>query len=691
MTLLSNASYSQVSLTDSIRTLLRKTDTPDTTKAKIYNTLAKGFTPNYPDSIIYYAKKGAVLVKNNLIWESNLINTAGVGFFYKSEYDSAFCYYLIALKLREKSGNEKLISSSYNNVAVILQIKGETKKAMEYYFKNLKFREKINDLKGIANVCDNIGNLYNEQLDGRMALTYQMRSIKIRQDLNDTLSVAFIKLNMSNSYDNLNKPDSVYYYLKSSLPILINNNQLNSLGQAYNGLGTYYAKKKNSSLALTYFLKSKEYYEKVKDIANASFELVNIGMAKIDLSDFKGALKDCNEALPTILNANYFEKLKYCYKCLYKANKALNNNKEALDYHEKLSVIKDSLNNQEKTKELTRIVLNHEYNIKTGISDLQRQKEIELSDREKKNQKNIIYFIIIILLISVFLIFFVINRLKITNKQNIIIQDQKKDVELQKEIIEEKHKEITDSINYAERIQRSFLASKDLLNENLNEYFVFFQPKDIVSGDFYWASKLNNGHFVLVTADSTGHGVPGAIMSIINISCLEKAVEEQKFTEPNDILNHTRIKIIERLKKDGSAEGGKDGMDCSLISFDFKSCKLSYAAANNPIWIVRSNQLLEFVPDKMPVGKHDKDTISFTQHNIDLQTGDVVYALTDGLPDQFGGPKGKKFMYKQLKDLLISIAQLPMTEQHHLLKTALNDWKGTFEQVDDVCIIGMRI
>ena len=690
MTLLSNASYSQVSLTDSIRTLLRKTDTPDTTKAKIYNTLAKGFTPNYPDSIIYYAKKGAVLVKNNLIWESNLINTAGVGFFYKSEYDSAFCYYLIALKLREKSGNEKLISSSYNNVAVILQIKGETKKAMEYYFKNLKFREKINDLKGIANVCDNIGNLYNEQLDGRMALTYQMRSIKIRQDLNDTLSVAFIKLNMSNSYDNLNKPDSVYYYLKSSLPILINNNQLNSLGQAYNGLGTYYAKKKNSSLALTYFLKSKEYYEKVKDIANASFELVNIGMAKIDLSDFKGALKDCNEALPTILNANYFEKLKYCYKCLYKANKALNNNKEALDYHEKLSVIKDSLNNQEKTKELTRIVLNHEYNIKTGISDLQRQKEIELSDREKKNQKNIIYFIIIILLISVFLIFFVINRLKITNKQNIIIQDQKKDVELQKEIIEEKHKEITDSINYAERIQRSFLASKDLLNENLKEYFVFFQPKDIVSGDFYWASKLKNDNFILTTADSTGHGVPGAIMSILNISSLEKAIE-YGLCQPAEILNHTRATIIERLKKDGSAGGGKDGMDCSLVCFDFKNRTLTYSAANTPVWIVRENKIMEFAPDKMPVGKHDKDNISFTQHEIKLQQGDIVYTLTDGLPDQFGGPKGKKFMYKHLKEFFISISDLTLEIQKEKLQEALNNWKGDLEQVDDVLIIGIKV
>ena len=282
------------------------------------------------------------------------------------------------------------------------------------------------------------------------------------------------------------------------------------------------------------------------------------------------------------------------------------------------------------------------------------------------------------------------------------------DIKEQKNIIEEKHKEITDSINYAERIQRSFLATQELLDTNLSslpsnitpdgnnkrDYFVFFQPKDVVSGDFYWASKLCNGNFAIVTADSTGHGVPGAIMSILNISSLEKSVEQGLF-EPADIFNHTRLNIINRLKKDGSIEGGKDGMDASLISFDFKNYSLTYAAANNPVWIVRciddQKELIELIPDKMPVGKHDKDSVSFSQHSVDLKNGDVVYALTDGFPDQFGGPKGKKFMSKNLKELLISISHLPMNEQKEFLKTTLNNWKGDIEQVDDVCLIGVRI
>jgi serine phosphatase RsbU (regulator of sigma subunit)/ABC-type amino acid transport substrate-binding protein len=270
-----------------------------------------------------------------------------------------------------------------------------------------------------------------------------------------------------------------------------------------------------------------------------------------------------------------------------------------------------------------------------------------------------------------------------------------KEVNNQKLLIEEKHKEITDSINYAERIQRSFLATKELLNENLPDYFVFFQPKEIVSGDFYWASKLSNNQFALATADSTGHGVPGAIMSLLNIMSLEKSIENN--SEPAEILNSARTTIIDRLKKDGSPDGGKDGMDCSLISLDFQNLKMTYSAANNPVWIVRPSsdtghdELLELAPDKMPVGKHDRDSISFSQHVVDLQKGDVIYTLTDGMADQFGGEKGKKFMYKKLKELLISVVRLSMPDQKEKLAEVLNNWKGDLEQVDDVTVIGIRV
>lgn len=267
--------------------------------------------------------------------------------------------------------------------------------------------------------------------------------------------------------------------------------------------------------------------------------------------------------------------------------------------------------------------------------------------------------------------------------------ERTEEVVRQRHIVEEKHKEITDSINYAERIQRSFLATKELLDENLKDHFVFFKPKDIVSGDFYFAEKLTNNNFLLATADSTGHGVPGAIMSLLNITSLEKAIENQD--QPSDILNTTRKIIIERLKKDGSAEGGKDGMDCSVICFDFKKKKIIVSAANNPVWIVRGSETIEIKPDKMPVGKHDKQDVSFTQQTIDIKKGDVIYTLTDGFSDQFGGSLGKKFMSKKLRELLSKNAHLPMEEQRSILENTFISWVGDLEQIDDVTLIGVRV
>lgn len=289
------------------------------------------------------------------------------------------------------------------------------------------------------------------------------------------------------------------------------------------------------------------------------------------------------------------------------------------------------------------------------------------------------------------------RQLKIRQQQlEQTVAERTSEVVQQKELIEQKQKEIVDSINYAKRIQGAMLASDQLFDSHLQNYFLFFQPKDIVSGDFYWASPIANGNFVLVTADSTGHGVPGAMMSMLNISCLNEAVSERKLTDPADILNHARQRIISSLAKDGSVEGGKDGMDCSVVVFDFKKKKIHYAGANNPVWLVRKNsegiiELTELKPDRMPVGKHDKDSIPFTTQSLDYQNGDIIFALTDGVPDQFGGPKGKKFSYKRLKELLITNSGKTLPEQKQALQHAVDVWKRELEQVDDMLLMGIRL
>jgi ligand-binding sensor domain-containing protein/serine phosphatase RsbU (regulator of sigma subunit) len=257
--------------------------------------------------------------------------------------------------------------------------------------------------------------------------------------------------------------------------------------------------------------------------------------------------------------------------------------------------------------------------------------------------------------------------------------------------IAKKHREITDSINYAERIQRSLMASRQLLDANLPEYFVYFNPKERVSGDFFWACNLPNGKFALTCADSTGHGVPGAIMSMLNIAALERAVDGEGLTEPNLILDSARKKVIKTLAQDGSEEGGRDGMDAVLVSLDMKEMKMVAALANMQVWIMGSGEKRTIAPDKMPIGKHDKQDTPFTRHELQLKKGDVVYMFSDGYVDQFGGPNGKKFKYRPFEELLFSIHQLPLKEQQVIIRMHFENWMGDLEQVDDVCVIGIRM
>jgi serine phosphatase RsbU (regulator of sigma subunit) len=227
-------------------------------------------------------------------------------------------------------------------------------------------------------------------------------------------------------------------------------------------------------------------------------------------------------------------------------------------------------------------------------------------------------------------------------------------------------------------------------------FFILYRPKDIVSGDFYFAlahktAGRENERFYLCTADCTGHGVPGAFMSMLNISYLNEAIIERNISKPNEILDHIRSEIITSLNPEGSEEESKDGMDCSLCAYDFKKMEMEFSAANNPVWIVRDKTVIECKPDKMPVGKYHDTMNPFTFNKVDIKKGDVVYTFTDGYADQFGGPKGKKFKYKQLEELLLSIHEKDMDEQKKILNDKFENWKGNLEQVDDVLVIGIKI
>jgi serine phosphatase RsbU (regulator of sigma subunit) len=304
---------------------------------------------------------------------------------------------------------------------------------------------------------------------------------------------------------------------------------------------------------------------------------------------------------------------------------------------------------------------------------------------------------------------------RLVKEQNSVLEQK---VRERTQELEEKNKEVLDSIYYARRIQQALLAHGEFLNRNLPEHFIFFKPKDIVSGDFYWATLVqsselavrtvsntssstshpepvegqnerqisaNSQLFYLAVCDSTGHGVPGAFMSLLNISFLNEAISEKKIIEPGKVFDHVRMRLVENI----SQEGAKDGMDGILCGIDFARKTLTYAAANNAPVLVRSNEVIPLLKDKMPVGKGEKMD-SFTSNTVQLQKGDCLYLFTDGYGDQFGGPKGKKFKHRKLEETLIAISDQPLPKQYEILETTFNDWKGNLEQVDDVLVIGIR-
>ena len=370
---------------------------------------------------------------------------------------------------------------------------------------------------------------------------------------------------------------------------------------------------------------------------------------------------------------------------LFAIYKAENNGMKALEMHELYIQMRDSLKNENSQQTIIKQQAKFEYESKKTIDDAEHEKQLAIEKEEKAKQRVIIYSVISGLVLLAIFLFFVFNRLQLTRRQKNVIENQKIEVEDSKQQLEQKNKEITDSIQYAKRIQSAILPSDKLVKEYLQDSFILYKPKDIVAGDFYWMESVGN-KTLFAAADCTGHGVPGAMVSVVCNNGLNRSVREHGLTEPGKILDKTREIVVNEFKK--SAEDVRDGMDIALCSLEGNT--LQYAGAHNPLWIVRNGELLETKANKQPIGQFENPT-PYTTHTIELQKGDSVYLFSDGYIDQFGGEKGKKFKSKPFKNLLISIADKNMQEQRNLIDKAFINWKGDIEQVDDVCVLGFKV
>lgn len=304
--------------------------------------------------------------------------------------------------------------------------------------------------------------------------------------------------------------------------------------------------------------------------------------------------------------------------------------------------------------------------------------------------------------VAIFSVFLIRARFNLTKKEiisRLALKVTNEELSVKNEVIEEKTKEIVDSINYAKRIQLALITPEEVLKKTVPNSFVFFQPKDIVSGDFYWFAELSttkegtdNEHLVVFcVADCTGHGVPGAFMSLIGMKILNQSIKQKEVNSPAEALDFLNAQVYDTMNKHASKDSiVRDGMDAVLFAINFNKLTLSFAGANNSLYIVRDKEIIELKPDKQPIGAYEAQQ-SFTNYAFQLQKGDTIYATTDGYFDQFGGHEGKKLKSKKFKEKLVECVDLPIEQQKEFLSTFFNNWKGSLEQLDDVCILGVKI
>ncbi|MCC6182397.1 MAG: SpoIIE family protein phosphatase [Bacteroidia bacterium] len=594
------------------------------------------------DSALYYYDKAAPLLsaQSDKIHLGQLYITKANTLYLLNRNQEAILYYQKAYDLLKISGNIKKQAGALMGMANIYSIMKSYELSLKYYAQSLDLVKQINDEQFTSYILTNISEVYTSMRDYKKAIEYESQSLKIKEKIHKDYDLVYTYINLAEllMMENLNYKDSALMYLNKAVALSNKIDNQEFLCSSYQGMVKFYDAINDNQKAIEYAYLALELSKRIKNIRS-----------ELNISG---------------LLSNIFEEQK--------------NFEKANEYIHRYIILNDSINNMEVRKSFNELQTKYETD--------KKEKEIMLLNERDKKRTYFIYSSIIVVALLGLLSFTLYNRFRLKKKVAGELEKRNKEIEIQKNLVDEKQTEILDSINYAKRIQYALLAQEEVLKRNLKNYFILFKPKDIVSGDFYWATE-HQDKFYLAVCDSTGHGVPGAFMSLLNIGFLSEAVKEKQITKPHEILNYVRQRLIESI----ATEGQQDGMDAILICLDKKNSKITYAAANNqPVLIQQSSQLVELSKDKLPVGKSPHEQ-SFNLYEIDAQKGDKLYLYTDGFADQFGGPKKKKFKYKQLHDLLLNNSNLPLAKQYQNLESSFNSWRGDLEQIDDVLILGFEI
>ena len=667
----------------------------------------------------------------------------------KKDYQSGLKYNLILFERYEAKNNLSQMSTSKNNIGYNYIQLADYDKAAESYIESIKYGEEagINE-NDKALLLSNIGICYQNLKDFNQAIQY----------FQDALTI-FKKTGIYSEKARIENILAVLYFDKGDLynAGFFSRNSIESAKKAndYKILAICYYAYSNILQEGNDYIKALEYYEKHLSVRDSL--LVEKKLQETELTNRKLQLERSEKELRLKLKEEEMKELTIKQLTLQLEKEAGEKDllrtemeveqleKEKLQQSLKITRQQHKADQMEKETQLLEqqnrikdLKIEQEERIQREqereIELLERQKQLDRLkiDKQETARKTLLGTIVLVIAIAtIILISLLLTRKKnillakqkveIENKntdlekKNIEISTQKDEIEvqhkqlfIQKEKIQEINREITDSIEYAERIQMSALPDKSILEKNVRDFFIFFRPKNIVSGDFYWFAPIEN-HTVITVADCTGHGVPGAFMSMLGISFLKEIVVKGYVTHPAVILKKLRKEVINALNQRGIYGEQRDGMDMALISLDNKTNTIQFAGAYNPLYILRENghttpkqfkdfafmkgkthTLYEVKGNKMPIAIYEKMD-EFTNHEIKLKKGDLLYMFSDGYADQFGGPKSKKFKYKPFKELILNIAGQPMKEQEKILDKTFVEWKGDLEQIDDICIVGLQI
>ena len=690
---------------DSLWSVWISPEQEDTSRAEAMQYYAWSYLYVNTDSAIYFANQELAFSKEKILprWIGKSYNTLGIAYMYQGKYDSSLFNLERSLAYRKALQDKSAIAGSYGNIGIVYQEISNYPKAIDYYMKSLYYKEEMGDSLGIANTSNNIGMLYSKLGEYDQQMQYQNRSLLIYEALNDQQGVARVHNNLGISQVILKDYQSAEEHLLTSSTISESSGDKHGTAATYLSLSKLYLMadyRKNSgreseilqkSLDLT--LKSLTLSKELQEPRGIVTALNQLALYYVEVRQYGKARLAVKEAEKLGQEYAYLNELKDTYNIRYEVEENQKNFQLALVYYIKYDNLEDSLFGITNRNDILRNEVKFQFEIQAAEDSIRSSKNEEIAQTKITAQEKLLakeqsinylaFGLIVILCLSALLIF---RRYRITKKQKDII-------DLQRAEVAQQHKEILDSIQYAKRLQTGILPNEESIFAQLTNAFLLFKPKDVVSGDFYWFEVIDDKVFIAV-ADCTGHGVPGAMVSIVCCNALNKAVIEEGIHSAAEILNRARELVIENFEK--SHEDLHDGMDISLCVIEKSSLakntiKIEWAGANNPLWIARkgATEMEEIKANKQPIGKH-RASAPFTSHEVECQKGDNIYLFSDGFVDQFGGELGKKFKAKPFRSLLLQEKDKSMREQSAIILQKFEEWKGSYEQVDDVCMIGIK-